>query len=1529
MNAFVDELVEVGKVSLTLAQTEFAQSSGIALPKPTAERLTAFLQALGNASPNWRERTSKADLKKKGTIRTSLLSVWANLQTFLDKYTLSDREHALLLNVIEKIATRPEFDVSFSKGTAPEDQERFQTYMKNLSHSRDFALKFLSCHNPPTFETPFYQLNLFKSFARLLTLFYFRIPYFNSNILGIIIDTMDMISYDLHDYEYYKDETVTCEDYRNNAKATSGNDPAARAVHEARVEIKKYGGKQDDQAVAYKLLDAQNFLFFDRASASDTQVEEEYFAWENWFRKDRMFFILFFKEWINHVENIFASHSDHTPIQWYQVDGYGDLIDTYLVFLHTTSKDLPKIVFEHNESLYHTEPLLVNYHMRTILSSKPVTEVLPLMAVLNSVFQLVQDSQDLPPGFDINYFIHFCDTVIRLQHAQTTNKLLQLLFTHVQHFGAELRRIFFLDFLLEKHFFELFCSWNTACRQYFIQLLLVRLLLVENEPAQATTQPSSTGDDAKRDSVHKEGQAAKDATYHYHAPNISTAQSVAAYDFVVREKIGHVRAFVESASFEKDGKQSKVAQTHFLAPTLKVVYARLALDEYQAFTGTVEKWKVKENRKDYAMKLNEPSLERLPEGIVIRPFEGTSVDVDGIDQFLKKSKESASVSTEKSPSANNANSNPAGTATQPHLAANALPSLPTAPNNNSSVIAPEATTTIATPEKSSLEDASNSSPQHISTHRVSAGSGDAPVQSHLEKLAYLNELIVSSESSSNSGNATAATPTSNSANNISSNATDGAREFVVATLNKGASTKRAPYKKKQSRGSEQERPSFELGGERKNSTPSSSQPSSLQSSLNTLPVPSSNSNANTTTTTTESENEATSHVRVARDGNHPSLSNSSTNLDLPALPSLLNAVAKGSESKNSPSSDTDSKNLGSSDSTDQQASPRQRKAPKRRTKTADETESPVDRDRSPGHARHSGKTIELDHTAELQRAASTNASASGKKKMRKSQTVSGGERPRRAGDLRTSKETNNKLAVGEAGSHNDSATSTSASGSPTQPHRSSSQRTRSAKRGERRNDGSKNSESAERTSQDSTVPTSASTTPSMTATTSEKDSATNSATEPNDPNSPFSQLAYASSGDLGVSGRRRLKLKQSGTGSLSHDGPGSPDANGPSFLHIFEGQDVTPNITITPTDASAKCDDATLPKLPEAPTSNHATPTNDAQSPEESEVKVEQAVDADQPPVATAATTGDESNANALTTQPSELPTLPLLPLGEVAHADALHSPGRKARSPRAKKSPRGTKSPRVLSTNAQPHNLVVLQSVNEEEEVTTLDLPVSHPLHPIQKALRSSDSTGSVSSSAEPVAIPKVDLEKAEVERAARDRTTGSSHASGTKSPKSRSPRREKSPRRDEKSPRSKSRPHSRHHDKITDELKAALLTAPIAPSQPNSSPEKSDSNAQPTITVSNHAAGNASTRHVEIDVSDVLDDFTDTQMLSSKRSLSKSVADLLNDTRTISAPSEDAMKVSPSGRSLERKPKFQERPKSLNAATATTNEATNTNAS
>jgi hypothetical protein len=41
-------------------------------------------------------------------------------------------------------------------------------------------------------------------------------------------------------------------------------DPAARAVYEAHVEIKKFGGKADDQAVAYMLLDAQNFLFFDR-----------------------------------------------------------------------------------------------------------------------------------------------------------------------------------------------------------------------------------------------------------------------------------------------------------------------------------------------------------------------------------------------------------------------------------------------------------------------------------------------------------------------------------------------------------------------------------------------------------------------------------------------------------------------------------------------------------------------------------------------------------------------------------------------------------------------------------------------------------------------------------------------------------------------------------------------------------------------------------------------------------------------------------------------------------------------------------------------------------------------------------------------------------------------------------------------------------------------------------------------------------------------------------------------------------------
>jgi hypothetical protein len=58
---------------------------------------------------------------------------------------------------------------------------------------------------------------------------------------------------------------------------------------------------------------SHSFLLVSRAGASvsDTQVDDEYFAWESWFRQDRMFFILFFKEWINHVESVFAMHSDH------------------------------------------------------------------------------------------------------------------------------------------------------------------------------------------------------------------------------------------------------------------------------------------------------------------------------------------------------------------------------------------------------------------------------------------------------------------------------------------------------------------------------------------------------------------------------------------------------------------------------------------------------------------------------------------------------------------------------------------------------------------------------------------------------------------------------------------------------------------------------------------------------------------------------------------------------------------------------------------------------------------------------------------------------------------------------------------------------------------------------------------------------------------------------------------------------------------------------------------------------------------
>jgi hypothetical protein len=43
-------------------------------------------------------------------------------------------------------------------------------------------------------------------------------------------------------------------------------DPLACAVHDAHVEIKKFGGKPDELAAAYRLLDAQNCLFYDRMS---------------------------------------------------------------------------------------------------------------------------------------------------------------------------------------------------------------------------------------------------------------------------------------------------------------------------------------------------------------------------------------------------------------------------------------------------------------------------------------------------------------------------------------------------------------------------------------------------------------------------------------------------------------------------------------------------------------------------------------------------------------------------------------------------------------------------------------------------------------------------------------------------------------------------------------------------------------------------------------------------------------------------------------------------------------------------------------------------------------------------------------------------------------------------------------------------------------------------------------------------------------------------------------------------------------
>jgi len=85
-------------------------------------------------------------------------------------------------------------------------------------------------------------------------------------------------------------------------------------------------------------------------------------------------------------------------------------------------------------------------------------------------------NETLPPRFDCEYFCECIDRIVALEHHQLTSRLVTLLYANSHLFTGHIRKVVFTDCLITKHFFSLFLHWDETARQYFLQLLVFKII---------------------------------------------------------------------------------------------------------------------------------------------------------------------------------------------------------------------------------------------------------------------------------------------------------------------------------------------------------------------------------------------------------------------------------------------------------------------------------------------------------------------------------------------------------------------------------------------------------------------------------------------------------------------------------------------------------------------------------------------------------------------------------------------------------------------------------------------------------------------------------------------------------------------------------------------------------------------------------------------------------------------------------------------------------------------------------------------
>jgi hypothetical protein len=197
----------------------------------------------------------------------------------------------------------------------------------------------------------------------------------------------------------------------------------------------------------------------------------------------RVLYFLFLNEWLQHVRtHLLLDQPRQTTLShnvWFSVVGFEQLAVAFLFHMSTLNA-YHKSVLDCSDQLLRAIPAVLSAYVRMTFLKTRVFDPLQILSSMSHVERwlgvLRELNETLPNSFDIDFFLLGLDRIVETDHHQVLMVLLTFIYKNADLFEGNARRQLFGNFLLRRHFYELFLHWDSAVRTTFHQILLFRLV---------------------------------------------------------------------------------------------------------------------------------------------------------------------------------------------------------------------------------------------------------------------------------------------------------------------------------------------------------------------------------------------------------------------------------------------------------------------------------------------------------------------------------------------------------------------------------------------------------------------------------------------------------------------------------------------------------------------------------------------------------------------------------------------------------------------------------------------------------------------------------------------------------------------------------------------------------------------------------------------------------------------------------------------------------------------------------------------